>query len=90
MSGESTDPTQPLREVLTDEQIKYIRDETDHENIESILNSSLNEIMQSASKPDLTQLMGQATDQFDVDNSPDGGADGEPQSGTRPNNKSDS
>ncbi|MFB6347817.1 MAG: hypothetical protein ABEK50_19040, partial [bacterium] len=67
MTSFGSDKTKPLREVLTEEQINYIKEESDHENIDSILDSSLNEIMESTSKPDLTQLMGQATDSLGGD-----------------------
>lgn len=67
MADSDTDPSKPLREVLTDEQIQYLREESSVENLNSILDSSLNELMKSSSKPDLTQLMSQATGQPPAD-----------------------
>lgn len=67
MTESDADPSKPLREVLSERQIEFIREESDVDNIEKILNSSLNDVMKSASKPDLTELMGQVTGQFDAE-----------------------
>lgn len=64
MAESNADRSQPLKDVLTGEQIEFLREQSDVGNLDEVLNSTLNEIMKSASKPDLTELMGRATGQM--------------------------
>ena len=61
MDVDGTDPERPLRDVFTEEQIQFLKENQDQYDLASILDQSLKDVMTSDDKPSLTELMQSAT-----------------------------
>lgn len=70
MDVDGTDPERPLREVFTEEQIEFLRENQDQYDLDSILDKTLKDLMTSDDDPSVADLMQSATGGQDAPEGP--------------------
>jgi hypothetical protein len=58
-SDDRPDPSQPLREVLDEEQVEFLRERNEEPEFQNLLDKSLKDILGSDDDPDLGELLDQ-------------------------------
>jgi len=56
-SADRPDPSRPLREVLDEKQVEFLREHGGEAQLDQLLDKSLREILDSENEPDLGQLL---------------------------------